>query len=56
MTWKHLPLLILALAVGSCAKHPTYGATPARDSGKSRPDDRAQEPGKAPTDGKRRVP
>ena len=56
MTWKHVPLLVLVLAIGACTKHPSYGTTPARDSAKSRPNDRAQEPGEAPTDGARRVP
>jgi hypothetical protein len=56
MTLKHLPLLLLALTVGACSKQPSYGTTPARDSAKSRPNDQAQEPGEAPTDGGRRVP
>jgi hypothetical protein len=56
MTWRHLPLLLLALTTGGCSKHPAYGATPARDSARSRPNDKAQEPGATPTDGARRVP
>jgi hypothetical protein len=56
MTWRHLSLLFLVMVAGACSKQPTYGSPPSRDSAKSKPADRAQDPGQAPTDGGRRVP